>query len=117
MAGELRRRLVPRSPLRDGAEGPDHRGSPLGGAGERALRNRPIEGQGGGMKAWILSAGEGTRMRPLTANLPKPLLPVAGKPFLAHTIEAVPGAGGQGEGGLHGGQGPPVEGVFVPGAA
>ena len=45
------------------------------------------------MKAWILSAGEGTRMRPLTANLPKPLLPVAGKPFLAHTIEAVRDAG------------------------
>lgn len=45
------------------------------------------------MKAWILSAGEGTRMRPLTANLPKPLLPVAGKPFLAHTIEALRDAG------------------------
>ena len=45
------------------------------------------------MKAWILSAGEGTRMRPLTANLPKPLLPVAGKPFLAHTVEALRDAG------------------------
>jgi len=45
------------------------------------------------MKAWILSAGEGTRMRPLTANVPKPLLPVAGKPFLAHTIEALRDAG------------------------
>jgi len=45
------------------------------------------------MKAVILAAGEGTRMRPLTANLPKPLLPVAGKPFLRHTLEAVRGAG------------------------
>jgi len=45
------------------------------------------------MRAWILSAGEGTRMRPLTANLPKPLLPVAGKPFLAHTVEALREAG------------------------
>jgi UDP-N-acetylglucosamine diphosphorylase/glucosamine-1-phosphate N-acetyltransferase len=45
------------------------------------------------MKAWVLSAGEGTRMRPLTANLPKPLLPVAGKPFLAHTVEALRDAG------------------------
>lgn len=45
------------------------------------------------MKAVILAAGEGTRMRPLTANLPKPLLPVAGKPFLRHTLEAVRQAG------------------------
>ncbi len=41
------------------------------------------------MKAWVLSAGEGTRMRPLTANIPKPLLPVAGKPFLRHVVEAL----------------------------
>ena len=45
------------------------------------------------MKAVVLAAGEGTRMRPLTANLPKPLLPVAGKPFLRHTLEAVREAG------------------------
>ena len=45
------------------------------------------------MKAVLLAAGEGTRMRPLTANLPKPLLPVAGKPFLRHTLEALHGAG------------------------
>ena len=41
------------------------------------------------MKAWVLSAGEGTRMRPLTANIPKPLLPVAGKPFLRHVVDAL----------------------------
>ncbi len=43
--------------------------------------------------AVILAAGEGTRMRPLTANTPKPLLPVGGKPFLEHTLEALAGVG------------------------
>src|SRR6266699_6219683 len=45
------------------------------------------------MKAVVLAAGEGTRMRPLTANLPKPLLPVAGKPFLRHSLESLRAAG------------------------
>jgi bifunctional UDP-N-acetylglucosamine pyrophosphorylase/glucosamine-1-phosphate N-acetyltransferase len=45
------------------------------------------------LKAYILAAGEGTRMRPLTANIPKPLLPVAGKPFIIHTIGALKKAG------------------------
>ena len=45
------------------------------------------------MKGYILAAGEGLRMRPLTANIPKPLLPVAGKPFLEHNIEAMKEAG------------------------
>lgn len=45
------------------------------------------------MKALILAAGEGTRMRPLTANIPKPLLPVSGKPFLQHIIETLESLG------------------------
>lgn len=44
-------------------------------------------------EALILAAGEGTRMRPLTANVPKPLLPVAGRPFLEHQLLALAEAG------------------------
>lgn len=41
------------------------------------------------MKAVILAAGEGSRMRPLTFTTPKPLIEVAGKPILEWIIEAV----------------------------
>lgn len=34
----------------------------------------------------ILAAGEGRRLRPLTNHLPKPMLPLAGRPLLEHTI-------------------------------
>ncbi|MGB2826352.1 MAG: bifunctional sugar-1-phosphate nucleotidylyltransferase/acetyltransferase [Thermoplasmata archaeon] len=40
-----------------------------------------------------MTAGEGVRMRPLTSNIPKPLLPVAGRPFLEHNIESLKAAG------------------------
>jgi len=39
------------------------------------------------MKAIIPVAGRGTRLRPFTSTVPKPLLPVAGKPILAHIID------------------------------
>lgn len=38
------------------------------------------------MKGMILAAGEGRRLRPLTDHVPKPMLPVAGRPLLEHTI-------------------------------
>ena len=39
------------------------------------------------MKAMLLAAGRGERMRPLTDDLPKPLLDVRGKPLVVHLIE------------------------------
>jgi bifunctional UDP-N-acetylglucosamine pyrophosphorylase/glucosamine-1-phosphate N-acetyltransferase len=69
------------------------------------------------MKAVVLAAGEGTRMRPLTANLPKPLLPVAGKPFLRHTLEALRAAGIKDVAILVGWQGHRIRESFGDGAA
>jgi dTDP-glucose pyrophosphorylase len=44
-------------------------------------------------KAVILAAGRGTRMRELTAKLPKPMIEVRGKPVLQHIIEGLHNAG------------------------
>jgi len=41
------------------------------------------------MKAVILAAGKGTRMKELTNELPKPMLKVQGKPILEHIIEGL----------------------------
>ena len=45
------------------------------------------------MRAVILTAGEGTRMRPLTLTRPKTMLPVGGKPLLEYNVEALRDAG------------------------
>src|SRR4051794_21508111 len=45
-------------------------------------RERP----GSRMKAVVMAGGEGSRLRPMTANLPKPLLPVANRPVMEHVL-------------------------------
>src|SRR5437773_8934969 len=44
-------------------------------------------------KAVILAAGRGTRMRELTADFPKPMIQVRGKPVLQHIVEGLRDAG------------------------
>jgi len=39
------------------------------------------------MKAVILAGGEGTRLRPLTLSVPKPVVPVVDRPFLRHQLD------------------------------
>ena len=43
--------------------------------------------------AMVMAAGLGKRMRPLTASRPKPLIPVSGKPLIAHTFDRMADAG------------------------
>src|SRR5436305_4603494 len=45
------------------------------------------------MQALVLAGGEGTRLRPLTSTVPKPVVPLAGRPFITFMIEWLRGHG------------------------
>ena len=39
------------------------------------------------MKAVIMAGGQGSRLRPLTCDLPKPMVPVANRPMMEYNVE------------------------------
>lgn len=45
------------------------------------------------MQALILAGGEGTRLRPLTSTIPKPVVPLVGRPFISYMLEWLAGHG------------------------
>lgn len=45
------------------------------------------------MKGIIMAGGEGTRLRPLTCNIPKPMMPIMGKPVMEYAVELLKNTG------------------------
>src|SRR3954447_23668810 len=84
---------VPRGRLLDGdaAVDPVAPLDLLGRVRARARFRDVVRGQGAErghlMKAVVMAGGEGTRLRPLTSNQPKPRGPIVGKPCMEHTLE------------------------------
>ena len=57
------------------------------------LRSDLVRDDGTEMAAVIMAGGYGTRLRPLSERVPKPMLPVGDRPILEHTIERLRDAG------------------------
>ena len=52
-----------------------------------------LPNQARGLQAVVMAGGFGTRLRPLTDGLPKPMLPIAGRPLIERIVEQLCGAG------------------------
>src|SRR5918999_503987 len=52
-----------------------------------ALRRQGRAGGAVGVRAVVMAGGEGTRLRPLTSNQPKPMVSIVGKPCMEHILE------------------------------
>src|SRR6185436_7770557 len=59
----------------------------LGFRGRRIAARARVHGKGHAMKAMVLAAGKGTRVRPITNIVPKPMIPLIGKPIMQTIIE------------------------------
>ena len=53
---------------------------------EQHRGDRPAQGGDGRMRAMVLAAGLGTRLRPITYEMPKPMVPVLNKPVMEHIL-------------------------------
>ena len=58
-------------------------------------RDSCMKGSGGSgsLQALILAGGEGTRLRPLTSTIPKPVVPLVDRPFISYMLEWLAGHG------------------------
>ena len=63
-----------------------HRALLVGGAALPHADQGPGERSASFVKAVVMAGGEGTRLRPMTANQPKPLLPVVNRPIMEHVL-------------------------------
>ena len=72
---------APAGPRRHGS-GRRARTGPAAGADARRVRSADAA-----VKAVIMAGGEGTRLRPLTSNQPKPMLPMANRPMMEHVVD------------------------------
>ena len=61
------------------------------GRGRRARVRRPGP-EDDAVKAVVMAGGEGTRLRPLTSNQPKPMVPIVGRPCMEHIVDLLQAA-------------------------